>query len=1375
MPNVLTLSKMNAQPTLSAPVAMFTFANEQNGQSYLRNLPVEYQDLVAIFSAKIQSGQNLELVHRTNSTYRILLDLLQVQYHQERIVFFHFGGHAGNDGLQVEDDEGGSAKMSPEAIVSALSVHKNTLKFVFLNACHTQEIGRALLDAGIPVVIGTSSSVSDQVAIQLAVRFYKGISENLSVQQAWDQASLEVQDYKTGQLRKASGVESAEEEETILPWVLMEQGNAAAEAALAWTLSQSTGDVLFGLPPLPKDISLPAVPFQFLQSYGRDQARIFWGRNQPIRDFFQLVHDESSNAVLLLHGLSGVGKSSFLNAGVMPRFAENQIFCLDLKKTGKKPWSLLCEVFGLNADANAAQLGEHWQHWEAKTKKPLFIMIDQFEEIAHPGFLHELDDFFAKIQAAFAPRPSGKLILSFRKEYLAEIMNACETANIHFTHFVLGPLSAMSIKEVVNGVSSSPSLQNHFKVTHEPGLDAAVAQLLLNNPDLPLAPVLQIVMANLWERSGKTRADKRIFSLNIFNELSREGLGMDKFLEVQLQKVAETQPAEVASGLAIDVLHFHTSLWGNCQSHTQIQTKAHYGRNLDLLLKKLCEAYLLVELEGEPLSFTLAHDTLGPVVQQHFNASTTAGQEANRLAQSLNIAAKQEAFRQNPDSFLLNDDQIRTLEKGKVGMRKLSKDEETLLLQSKTALELAQQKKRRNTLFLYTLASALGLFLLAFILVLIQSNHKSKANALMYEATALESEDPTQARNLYQQSIKLHSTAQAWNNLYGLQRREVFYTQLQAPLGKDINAGAIGGQGKQVAYCVPFESGYQIKLFQVAQDKSKLLETLEPGTQIPNLLFASTSNRLLGGGLDHTLHWWSMAGYDEPLNLQHTLKSIAHMAISPDEKWVILAEENLDSIKVFGTDQRRMDYSFQLDGFNHAAIQSLAIVAGGRTCLIALKSGQILRYDQQLQKITVWKSSVPSIQHLQWSTSGKWLLVLGKKLELWSSESIFNPTSGPFRVFQLSALGLKATLDAAEHRLLLCDANGDASVFDIATQHKQFTLRSRGPKIIAAEFGAGDQSIITLNNQGAIWSWALPAIAPLHQGPSRAIGLLNARGDQVVFAVDDTLFWGDFPKLANFKKEVVPGFLIQSMANDPSGKTLLLGASDGRVARYSAGKANPLDYLLPEANGSLVLHCAVSTNGKLGISADYGGRLTFWDVEKNKLIQSVQPFEGGIAALAFDPQDETLFLLSHNSEVQIWNANTVEKKAQLTLKADEYLSICVVPGKKQFYLGSSNGKIYHYNTRGQCLDSLDQNAGVVGMGYASDQHLLLSVTEEGRINFWDLNQKQIFQHLGSQGRVSSLQMTTNGRWILALPAPGGDEFPKVWWNNGVRKRLIIDQ
>ncbi|WP_083822618.1 CHAT domain-containing protein [Haliscomenobacter hydrossis] len=1365
---------MNAQSTLSAPVAMFTFANEQNGQSYLRNLPVEYQDLVAIFSAKIQSGQNLELVHRTNSTYRILLDLLQQQYHQERIVFFHFGGHAGNEGLQVEEDGAGSAKMSPEAIVSALSVHKNTLKFVFLNACHTQEIGRALLDAGIPVVIGTSSSVSDQVAIQLAVRFYKGISENLSVQQAWDQASLEVQDLKTGQLRKASGVESDEDEETLLSWVLMDQGNEAAKAALSWTLSQSTADLLLGLPPLPKDISLPAVPFQFLQSYGRDQARIFWGRNQPIRDFFKLINDESSNSVLLLHGLSGVGKSSFLNAGVMPRFAENQIFCLDIKKTAKKPWALLCEVFGLSAEVDAAQLGENWQQWEAKTTKPLFIMIDQFEEIAHPGFLHELDIFFAKIRTAFAPRPMGKLILSFRKEYLAEIMNACETADLHFTHFVLGPLSATSIKEVVNGVSSSPSLKNHFKVEHEPGLDAALAQLLLNNPDLPLAPVLQIVMSNLWERSGTTRTAKRIFSLEILNGLSREGLGMDKFLGVQLQKVAETHPAEVATGLAIDVLHFHTSLLGNCQNHTQVQTEAYYGRSLDLLLKKLCEAYLLVELDGEPLAFTLAHDTLGPVVQQYFNASTTPGQQANRLAQSLNIAAKHEAFQQNPDSFLLNEDQILTLEKGKEGMRKLSKDEEALLLQSRTALELAQQKKRRNTLFLYTLASALGLFLLAFMLVLIQSNRNSKANALMYQATALENEDPTQARNLYQKSIKLHSTAQAWKNLYGLQRREVFYTQLQAPIGKDINAGAIGGRGKQVAYCVPVESGYQIKLFQLEQDRSKLLETLEVGSQISNLSFASTSNRLLGAGLDHILHWWSMAGYDEPLNVQDPLKGVAHMAISPDEKWVVLAEENKDSIKVFSTDQRRMKYTFHLDVQANAAIQSLAIVAGGGTCLIALKSGQILRYDQQLQKITIWKSNVPSIQHLQWSASGKWLLVLGKKLELWSSESIFHPTARPLQVFQLSTLGLKATLDSTEQRLLLCDAKGDASLYEIATQQKLFTLRSKEGGIIAAEFGAKDQSIITLNSQGAIWSWAMPAIAPVYQGPSRALGLLNAQGDQAVFAVDDTLFWADFPKLSNVHKEVIPGFLIQSMASDPSGKILLLGANDGRVAWYHTGKANQPEYLLPEANGSLVLHCAVSTKGKLGISADDQGSLAFWNVEKNKLIKRVQPFEGGIAALAFDPQDETLFLLSHNSEVQIWNANTVEKKAQLSLKSDEYRSICILPGKKQFYLGSGNGKIYHYNTRGQCLDSLDQNAGVVGMAFAPHQHLLLSVTEEGRINFWDLNQKQIFQHLGSQGRVSSLQMTTDGQWILALPALGGEEFPKIWWNNGVRKPWVID-
>ena len=66
-----------------------------------------------------------------------------------------------------------------------------------------------------------------------------------------------------------------------------------------------------GSPPLPEEPYLP------LASYGREHRALFAGRDDDVERFARVL-GRPDTRVLVLHGESGVGKSSFLNAGVIP-------------------------------------------------------------------------------------------------------------------------------------------------------------------------------------------------------------------------------------------------------------------------------------------------------------------------------------------------------------------------------------------------------------------------------------------------------------------------------------------------------------------------------------------------------------------------------------------------------------------------------------------------------------------------------------------------------------------------------------------------------------------------------------------------------------------------------------------------------------------------------------------------------------------------------------------------------------------------------------------------------------------------------------------------------------------------------------------------
>ena len=73
------------------------------------------------------------------------------------------------------------------------------------------------------------------------------------------------------------------------------------------------------LPPLPSDIDLPATPYRRLQWFRREDAAVFFGRDQEILDLYEALTEPWGAPIVLLYGESGVGKSSLLAAGVRPR------------------------------------------------------------------------------------------------------------------------------------------------------------------------------------------------------------------------------------------------------------------------------------------------------------------------------------------------------------------------------------------------------------------------------------------------------------------------------------------------------------------------------------------------------------------------------------------------------------------------------------------------------------------------------------------------------------------------------------------------------------------------------------------------------------------------------------------------------------------------------------------------------------------------------------------------------------------------------------------------------------------------------------------------------------------------------------------------
>ncbi|MGB0523344.1 MAG: hypothetical protein ACPGJS_10320 [Flammeovirgaceae bacterium] len=182
------------------PVIFIAFANEAlHEPGRLRNLQLEQSEIRQVLFEAQKQGL-CELVDRSAVTIDELIDVFQ--HYKDRIHVFHFGGHANSWQLLLNaPDKQGTHAAHSEGLAQFLA-QQNNLKLIFLNGCSTQQQALDLIQHTESCIIGTTASVNDTVARKVAVRFFKGIAAQLSIEKAWEAAKQLIHiDYGTANVR----------------------------------------------------------------------------------------------------------------------------------------------------------------------------------------------------------------------------------------------------------------------------------------------------------------------------------------------------------------------------------------------------------------------------------------------------------------------------------------------------------------------------------------------------------------------------------------------------------------------------------------------------------------------------------------------------------------------------------------------------------------------------------------------------------------------------------------------------------------------------------------------------------------------------------------------------------------------------------------------------------------------------------------------------------------------------------------------------------------------------------------------------------------------------------------------------------------------
>jgi len=432
------------------PVILLAFANDRD--RHLRDLDKEHHDLLdALEQAKGAGLCDVKSIPGATAD-DIFKAFLHTDYHN-RIAVFHFGGHADDYNLLLESTGDRPEAAHASGLAGFLS-QQHGLQLVFLNGCSTGHQARGLLEASVSAVIATSQAIRDEVATAFGGGFYRALGAGMSIRQAFTSAAKEVESRPGGDTR-AFFRPDVEPLEDRCPWVLYPEGE---EFAAGWSLPEAVGNPTYGLPPLPKR-DLPESPFlKPLARYSSEEAEVFFGRGYQVRELYERATDSDGPPIILLYGQSGVGKSSLLDAGLLPRLISGgREVCYLRRDQQKGLLGTLSEA--LRPTEENPSLGIAWRAEEAQFGRPLVVILDQVEEaITRPNPSHprEAEELAAALREALGDRgnrPKGKLILSFRKEWLADIERPLDEARLQRARVgvFLRPLDRRGIIEAVRG------------------------------------------------------------------------------------------------------------------------------------------------------------------------------------------------------------------------------------------------------------------------------------------------------------------------------------------------------------------------------------------------------------------------------------------------------------------------------------------------------------------------------------------------------------------------------------------------------------------------------------------------------------------------------------------------------------------------------------------------------------------------------------------------------------------------------------------------------------------------------------------------------------------------------------------------------------
>jgi Novel STAND NTPase 1/Sulfatase-modifying factor enzyme 1/Domain of unknown function (DUF4062) len=396
------------------------------------------------------------------------------------------------------------------------------------------------------------------------------------------------------------------------------------QSAVTKLLKNSEGHVAQRKPSQPEitwDIDKDGSPYPGLMHFTRKYAPVFFGREYEVNELLERI-STGENRFILVSGDSGVGKSSVVDAGLLPRLEETgfpagrDCLCVRMVPSqGNHPFDSLMRtlhVYAEKTELDSYAVGEELcenpgglsQHLEKITSKgaggsELVLFLDQMEECFTSQALEYADVFLSALYQAAQEDEKLWVIATIRSDFLKHCHRYPDLLSVLNSpgHYAIGQINPVFTADMIKKPAQCAGLEISDRLVGRIAKDAGSESGSL--------PLLAFVMQRLFEERVGRELSEKVYEG--FNGVDGAVADHVKTVEQELRNEFGTEidvlfPELFRALLVVDAEGLPTRRRALLSGFTD-----ELGLTVDRLIKT---RLLTTEGEGEDSTVSVAHENL---------------------------------------------------------------------------------------------------------------------------------------------------------------------------------------------------------------------------------------------------------------------------------------------------------------------------------------------------------------------------------------------------------------------------------------------------------------------------------------------------------------------------------------------------------------------------------------------------------------------------------------------------------------------------------------------------------------------------------------------------------------------------------------------